>query len=44
MLEKFTKENNFCGWYYTSAKENTNIEESAKFLVGKVCDCIQFDH
>ncbi|KAH7645793.1 rab32, member RAS oncoprotein [Dermatophagoides farinae] len=36
MLEKFTKENNFCGWYYTSAKENTNIEESAKFLVGKI--------
>ena len=37
MLEKFCKENNFCGWFYTSAKENTNIEESAKFLVGKVC-------
>nr|XP_027203958.1 ras-related protein Rab-32-like [Dermatophagoides pteronyssinus] len=36
MLEKFCKENNFCGWFYTSAKENTNIEESAKFLVGKI--------
>ena len=36
MLDKFVKENNFCGWFYTSAKENINVEEAAKYLVGKV--------
>ncbi|KAJ6225478.1 hypothetical protein RDWZM_004023 [Blomia tropicalis] len=33
VLDKFVKENNFCGWFYTSAKENINVEEAAKFLV-----------
>lgn len=37
-LDKFARENNFCGWFYTSAKENINVEEAAKFLVGKVSD------
>lgn len=35
-LDAFVKENNFVGWYYVSAKENINVEESVKFLVGNV--------
>lgn len=35
-LDKFARDNNFCGWFYTSAKENINVEEASKFLVGKI--------
>lgn len=36
ILDKFCEEHGFCGWYYTSAKDNVNVEESAKYLVAKV--------
>jgi len=36
-LDKFCEEHGFCGWYYTSAKDNVNVEEAAKYLVAKVC-------
>lgn len=36
LLDNFCTELGFCGWYYTSAKENLNVEESARFLIGKI--------
>lgn len=36
-LDHFVKEHNFCGWLYTSAKDNINVEESVKYLVENVC-------
>lgn len=35
-MDEYCKENNFAGWYETSARDNINIEESAKALVGRV--------
>ena len=35
-LEEYCKEKGFEGWFETSAKENTGIEEAARFLVSKV--------
>ncbi|KPM10891.1 ras-related protein Rab-32-like protein [Sarcoptes scabiei] len=35
-LDRFCKENNFCGWFYTSAKNNINIDKAANFLVSKL--------
>lgn len=35
-MDEYCKQNGFAGWFETSAKENTNIEESAKALVSKV--------
>ncbi|KAG8008072.1 Ras-related protein Rab-38 [Nibea albiflora] len=32
-LDSFCRENGFVGWFETSAKENTNIEEAASCLV-----------
>ncbi|XP_076024837.1 ras-related protein Rab-38 [Genypterus blacodes] len=32
-LDSFCRENGFVGWFETSAKENTNIEEAARCLV-----------
>ncbi|XP_024921630.1 ras-related protein Rab-38 [Cynoglossus semilaevis] len=32
-LDHFCKENSFVGWFETSAKENTNIEEAVRCLV-----------
>ncbi|KAG7515868.1 ras-related protein Rab-32-like [Solea senegalensis] len=32
-LDSFCRENGFAGWFETSAKENTNIEEAARCLV-----------
>jgi Ras-related protein Rab-32 len=44
-MDEYCKENGFTGWFETSAKENTNIDESAKALVSKVsCElfpCVQ---
>ena len=39
-MDDYCKEKNFVGWFETSAKENINIEEAAKFLVTKVCNII----
>jgi len=33
MMNQFCKENNFIGWFETSAKENINIDEAGRFLV-----------
>nr|XP_032829403.1 ras-related protein Rab-32-like isoform X2 [Petromyzon marinus] len=35
-LDAFCKEHGFTGWFHTSAKENKNIDEAARFLVGHV--------
>ncbi|KAL5493152.1 hypothetical protein EMCRGX_G014289 [Ephydatia muelleri] len=35
-LEEYCKEKGFEGWFETSAKENTGIEEAARFLVSKI--------
>lgn len=35
-LDQFCRDNKFIGWYYTSPKENINVEESANFLVRKI--------
>ena len=37
-MEKICKEKGFAGWFATSAKDNTNIEESAEYLVQKIMD------
>jgi Ras-related protein Rab-32 len=38
-MDEYCKENGFSGWYETSAKENINIDEAARFLVSKVIFC-----
>lgn len=35
-MDEFVKENDFIGWHETSAKDNINIDEAAKGLVGQV--------
>lgn len=35
-MDEYCKQNGFSGWFETSAKDNVNIEESAKALVSKV--------
>lgn len=35
-MDEYCKTNGFAGWFETSAKDNVNIEESAKALVSKV--------
>lgn len=37
-MDEFVKENDFIGWYETSAKDNINIDDSAKGLVGQVSE------
>jgi Ras-related protein Rab-32 len=41
-MDEFCKENGFVTWFETSAKENTNIDESAKALVSKVRELLLF--
>jgi len=36
LLDEFCKDKGFMGWFETSAKENINIEEAARFLVEKI--------
>jgi Ras-related protein Rab-32 len=35
-MNEFCKEKGFDGWFETSAKDNINVEQAAKFLVSKV--------
>lgn len=35
-MDEYVKEHGFTAWFETSAKDNINIEESAKALVSKV--------
>ncbi|KAG5678566.1 hypothetical protein PVAND_008229 [Polypedilum vanderplanki] len=35
-MDEYCRQNGFAGWFETSAKDNTNIEESAKALVSKI--------
>ncbi|CAC5394559.1 RAB32 [Mytilus coruscus] len=35
-MDDFCKENGFVGWFETSAKENINIDEAARFLVTRL--------
>lgn len=35
-MDDFCKEKGFIGWFETSAKENINIDDSARFLVQRV--------
>ena len=35
-MDDYCKERGFAGWFETSAKENINIDEAARFLVSSV--------
>lgn len=35
-MDEFVKENNFIGWFETSARDNINIDESARGLVAQI--------
>jgi len=37
-MDKYCEEHGFAGWFETSAKDNINIEQSAKCLVGKILE------
>ncbi|KAL0484662.1 Ras-related protein Rab [Acrasis kona] len=37
-MNNYCAENGFVGWFETSAKENKNIEEAARFLVDKILE------
>jgi len=37
-MDRYVKENNFIGWFETSAKDNINIDKAAKFLVGHILE------
>ncbi|KAL1454463.1 hypothetical protein WDU94_010711 [Cyamophila willieti] len=37
-IDEFVKENNFSGWFETSAKENINVDDAAKMLVQKILE------
>ncbi|RWS26171.1 ras-related protein Rab-32-like isoform X1 [Leptotrombidium deliense] len=37
-LDQFCEKHKFAGWFYTSAKDNVNVDESANFLIGKVLE------
>lgn len=39
LLDTFCKDNNFQGWFKTSAKENINIDEAGSFLVKQMMLC-----
>ena len=35
-MDEYCKEGGYSGWFETSAKENINVDEAAKFLVNQV--------
>lgn len=35
-MDEYCREKGFAGWFETSAKDNINIDDAAKFLVGTV--------
>ena len=35
-MDEYCKDKGFAGWFETSAKDNINIDDAAKFLVGTV--------
>jgi len=37
-MEQFCKDNNFAGWFETSAKDNVGIDKAAKFLISKILE------
>jgi len=37
-MDKFCEEKGFISWFETSAKENVNIDDAAKYLVQKILD------
>lgn len=44
MLDNFVRENNFIGWFATSAHSNINIDESMRFLTSKVLEVAKTNH
>jgi len=38
MLDRFVKEQNFIGWYPTSAQNNVNVDDAMKFLVSTILE------
>ncbi|XP_008573122.1 PREDICTED: ras-related protein Rab-32-like [Galeopterus variegatus] len=40
-MDQFCKEHGFTGWFETSAKDNINIDEAARFLVENILACHQ---
>lgn len=39
-MDRYCKENEFLGWYETSAKDNINIDKAFKFLVDRIMEKI----
>eukprot|EP01112_Ceratiomyxa_fruticulosa_P012063 TRINITY_DN3320_c0_g3_i1.p1 TRINITY_DN3320_c0_g3~~TRINITY_DN3320_c0_g3_i1.p1 ORF type:complete len:228 (-),score=36.03 TRINITY_DN3320_c0_g3_i1:158-841(-) len=37
-LDRFVKENNFIGWFPTSAQNNTNVDDAMKYLIVKILE------
>lgn len=35
-LDHYCRQHNFIGWFHTSAKDGTNINEAVQFLMAKV--------
>lgn len=41
LLDEFIRENSFLGWFFTSAKENMNIEEAMNLLIEHIVENYQ---
>lgn len=37
-MDQYCKENEFEGWFETSAKDNVGIDKAAKFLISKILE------